>query len=446
MVLEKVMPRRLTTQELVAKARKDKEKAKAQAALAQSNPRLLKAQQKQAAKEYTQKQKEKAAKYKANHPEQQSGFNKFLHGTPENIRQLERFTPEQKALADANIKAAMSQLQNINNLKPTQPTNVNVQPLTPLANTEFGPIEQQYRSNFPHTIASIADRFTASGGQGTGAFKRALGSAAANLETDLAAMKAQHGFQQNQQTLQQNQQTLAQNQQGFQQAGLNQNQQGLDQNQRQLLQQYLQQLQSVGLTPQFDTNIQESTPGLLQNAAEGLGNLLTSAPQLLTAFLTGGRSNGKDNEQQQQPQNKQIQNAPAAPVAPAAQVSPVYNNAAQGMPNAQTNQSQLSSFKPNVQPSLLSVLNTLSTPQVANQEFSNGAPKFSRTGIQASPGFVSSNDASSFGGNDYGSSFKTAPTLNILRALSNPSIYNPQLKALLAAQGGLFGNDNQVNR
>ena len=88
----------------------------------------------------------------------------------------------------------------------------------------------------------------------------------------------------------------------------------------------------------------------------------------------------------------------------------------------------------------------MSTPQVANQEFSNGAPKFSRTGIQASPGFVSSNDASSFGGNDYGSSFKTAPTLNILRALSNPSIYNPQLKALLAAQGGLFGNDNQVNR
>lgn len=60
---------------------------------------------------------------------------------------------------------------------------------------DFAPIENQARKNFSEkTVPSIAERFSNSGG--SSAFGQQLGEAASGLETNLAALKAQHGLQQ----------------------------------------------------------------------------------------------------------------------------------------------------------------------------------------------------------------------------------------------------------
>lgn len=63
----------------------------------------------------------------------------------------------------------------------------------------FDPIEDRYRKLFEEqTIPSIAERFTAmgSGNQSSSAFPAALGRAGSDLESQLAALRAQYGQQQ----------------------------------------------------------------------------------------------------------------------------------------------------------------------------------------------------------------------------------------------------------
>jgi hypothetical protein len=109
----------------------------------------------------------------------------------------------------------------------------------------------------------------------------------------------------------------------------------------------------------------------------------------------------------------------------------------QGAPSQQL-QSYAQSFAQNP---LSNIVGALSNPTVWPSANQSSTTKFNRTGMQASQ--TGQQENPEFGSSDFSpSTMKSAPTLNILRALANPNTYNPQLKALLAAQGGLF-NSNQ---
>jgi hypothetical protein len=63
-------------------------------------------------------------------------------------------------------------------------------------NFDFGPIENQARTNFAqNTIPSIAERFSGLGAQRSSAFGQQLGQAGAGLESDLAAQKQLYNLQ-----------------------------------------------------------------------------------------------------------------------------------------------------------------------------------------------------------------------------------------------------------
>lgn len=114
------------------------------------------------------------------------------------------------------------------------------------SNFSFQPIEQQALSNFyEQTIPSIAERFSALGAQGTGAFRRELGSAGAGLQRDLAAMKANYGL----------------NQQDF-----------------------MLRLLGLGLTPQFESVLSPRQPGMFEKAGENAFKLAG----LGAKYFTGG--------------------------------------------------------------------------------------------------------------------------------------------------------------
>lgn len=88
--------------------------------------------------------------------------------------------------------------QNISNLTPEQQYAQYQQLQQGMQNADFGGIENAARRNFQtQTIPSIAERFTAFGnGQRSSAFQGALGSAGANLESQLGALRSQYGQQQ----------------------------------------------------------------------------------------------------------------------------------------------------------------------------------------------------------------------------------------------------------
>lgn len=69
-----------------------------------------------------------------------------------------------------------------------------------LAGSDFGPIEQQARSQFSRqTVPGLAERFSSlgsGGSQRSSAFQGALGAAGAGLEENLAALRSQYGLQQ----------------------------------------------------------------------------------------------------------------------------------------------------------------------------------------------------------------------------------------------------------
>ena len=159
-------------------------------------------------------------------------------------------------------------LGNVRNAASNQLTNP---PATPRAGFNFAPIEQQAVTNFnQQTVPSIAERFTSMGGQGGSGFAQALGSAGANLQQSLAALKAQYGF----------------NQQGFdlQQQGLDQSKLGM--------------LLGQGLQPENDNLFQPEQAGFAQAGAPFAGNAIMQLLQML--------STGNQGQQQQQSGNSGI--------------------------------------------------------------------------------------------------------------------------------------------
>jgi len=147
-----------------------------------------------------------------------------LGGTPSRLEQFPRFNPQQTAGLDEALKMALGGLPNITK------------------GFDFAPIEQQARTGFEqNTIPSIAERFTAMGGQRSSAFPQILGQAGAGLERSLAALKSDVGLRQ----------------------------QG---NQQNLLLSLLQQ----GLQPRSENLYHKRVPGFLESTLPGLGSLIVS--------------------------------------------------------------------------------------------------------------------------------------------------------------------------
>jgi hypothetical protein len=107
------------------------------------------------------------------------GFLDMFNGTPARTEQLPLLSTSQQQLQNQSIQQLLNLLQG-------------------KGGTEgFNPIEQRARNQFAtQTVPSIAERFSALGGQGgqrSSAFKGALGSAASGLESDLAAQRSMYG-------------------------------------------------------------------------------------------------------------------------------------------------------------------------------------------------------------------------------------------------------------
>lgn len=137
----------------------------------------------------------------------------FLTGYNATNQQVPRFTPDQQQALARALQQALGGLQ---------------------ANKfDFGPIEQQARTSFQQrTIPTLAERFTAMGGQQSSAFNNALGQAGAGLEESLAALRSQYGLKQ---------QALLQN------------------------------LLGMGLAPQFENMYSPATSGFLGGIAPAVG-------------------------------------------------------------------------------------------------------------------------------------------------------------------------------
>ena len=150
----------------------------------------------------------------------------FFLGDQGGWSQLANFNPQQQQAFSQILQQALSGLQN-----PTQ---------------GFEPIAQNARQQFnTQTIPSLAERFTSMGGdsrQQSSAFAGALGSASSGLDSQLAALKAQYGLQ-------------------------NQNS--------------LQNLLGMGLTPQFENVFKPRQPGFLES-------LLGEAGKALVGGVAGG--------------------------------------------------------------------------------------------------------------------------------------------------------------
>lgn len=149
-----------------------------------------------------------------------AGFTEFLTGSPAQQQQLPRYTPEQQQFMQQQLQQA---------------------------STDFSPdaLEKRARNQFhSQTLPSIAERFTAfgPGAQRSSAFQGALGSASADLETGLAALRSQYGLQKAQ----------------------------------------------LGLQPTFENIYLPGTTGLIGGAAQGIGQGLGST----ISGLAGGGQNG----------------------------------------------------------------------------------------------------------------------------------------------------------
>jgi hypothetical protein len=139
----------------------------------------------------------------------------------------------------------------------------------------FQPIEDRARQQFEtKTVPGLAERFTSLGGQskqGSSAFQGALGSAASDLESQLASLRGQYGLKEN---------ALQQNLFGQLLGGGQQNQaQGL---------QLLQNMLTQGLQPRHEYGFQPAPPSFLSQFGSGLGQGTALAGGLLLKYLTGG--------------------------------------------------------------------------------------------------------------------------------------------------------------
>jgi len=112
-------------------------------------------------------------------------LGEFAAGTPAQLHQVNRFSPEVQTALQQLLGQGMQGLQN-----PTQ---------------GFQPIENQARANFnQQTIPSLAERFTGftGGASSSPSFISQLGQAGAGLDTNLAALKSQYGLQNQAQMMQ----------------------------------------------------------------------------------------------------------------------------------------------------------------------------------------------------------------------------------------------------
>lgn len=142
-----------------------------------------------------------------------------LGPTDTQFKEFQRFTPQQQSALSQLLSMGLGGLQD--------PT------------AGFAPIEERARMQFQdRTIPSLAERFTAMGGQRSSAFQQALGQAGAGLESQLAAQRAQFG----------------------------------QQNIGQLLQ-----LLQLGLQPQIDRAMIPGGPGVLGSLAQGIGSAIPAA-------------------------------------------------------------------------------------------------------------------------------------------------------------------------
>lgn len=104
-------------------------------------------------------------------------FLESLFGSPGQIEQVSRFTPQQQALQDQMLSALGPLLQQLQ-----QPTDIS------------DIMAQRQRAFQEETVPGLAERFTAMGGAGgqrSSAFQGALGRAGGALQQDLAALQQQ---------------------------------------------------------------------------------------------------------------------------------------------------------------------------------------------------------------------------------------------------------------
>lgn len=162
------------------------------------------------------------------------GLNEFFMGKGPQVQQASRFTPQQMGLQNQGIQNLMQLLQSGGG----QPGN-------------FAPIAQKARTQFQtQTIPSLAERFTAMGGQNSSAFQGALGQAGAGLEENLAGMESQYGLQQNAQ-----------------------------------LQNLMRLLLGLSSQPAFENLVFQGQPGALHGVAQGAGSLgALAAPKGISAI------------------------------------------------------------------------------------------------------------------------------------------------------------------
>lgn len=162
----------------------------------------------------------------------------FFTGSEAQTKQLQRFTPQQQTGLDQILAQALSGLQ------------------TP--QFDFAPIEQKARTGFAQkTIPSIAERFTAMGGQRSSAFPQQLSQAGAGLEESLAALGSQVGLQQ----------------------------QGMEQ-------QKLLSLLGMGLSPRFETMFQPERQGFLGATAPHVGSAIAKMLPMILGTAIGGPAGG----------------------------------------------------------------------------------------------------------------------------------------------------------
>ncbi len=146
-------------------------------------------------------------------------LKKQLFGKPPTTQKVPLYAPEQEQVQQQALQQGFGGLQGL------------LQPLS------FDPYAQKARTEFgEQTAPGIAERFTAMGGQGSGAFGRAMTGAQAGLEEGLAGQESQ-----------------------------------FDLLQRGMQQQLLSQLLGIGLQPRTGQIPQAGTPGLLGGAAQGGG-------------------------------------------------------------------------------------------------------------------------------------------------------------------------------
>jgi hypothetical protein len=167
---------------------------------------------------------------------QRGKFGRIVLGSRPEVFNTPNFTPYQTEALNYLLQYGLGGLEDIDNNQ-----------------FDFGPIENQELERFyTQTIPSLAERFTAMGGQGgqrSSAFQGALGNAGRFLGNDLASQQQQYNLQQ----------------------------QGRDQN-------LITNLLSFGLSPQFSANLNQGKKGALPwiaNAGSQLAKAGISAAMMV---------------------------------------------------------------------------------------------------------------------------------------------------------------------